>query len=106
MNKWILVLGTQDVPPGCPPISSFPGITGHIFHRPSPSGFDDWLGCSTDPQGEPMGIDFDPESRMNQPAVGSSHCGNSRPTASRPRTASPSTRTSAPSTVTFTTSNR
>ena len=70
------VVGTQEIPPGCPPISTFPGITGHIFHRPSQSGLEYWMGCYSDANGQPMGIDFDPEGRMNQPAQGFSFCGN------------------------------
>jgi hypothetical protein len=67
------VVGTQEVAGGCPPISSPPGITGHLFHRPS-NASQYWLGCYTDPQGRPSGFDGEGEGLMNQPAQGSSFC--------------------------------
>ena len=73
------VVGTQDLPAGCPAISSFPGITGHIFHRPSESGGHYWLGCYSDATGQPMGLDDDIEGKMNQPSTGMSFC-DGRPT--------------------------
>lgn len=69
-------VGTRELPPGCLPISTNPQITGHIFHRPSESGPAYWLGCYSDPLGQPMGIDRDNEGKVNQPAVGTSFCAN------------------------------
>jgi hypothetical protein len=68
------LVGTRDVPPGCPPLSTPPGITGHIFHRPSETGAPYWLGCYSDANGLPMGIERDSEGKVNQPAVGFSVC--------------------------------
>ena len=74
------VFGTQELPPVCPPRSSPPGPTGHIFHTSSSIGANYWLGCYPGSGlGTEMGIDRDPEGKMNQPAVGSSFC-DSRPT--------------------------
>jgi hypothetical protein len=70
------VVGTRELPAGCAAISTFPGITGHIFHRPSDTGLDYWLGCYSDALGQPMGIDPDGEGKVNQPAQGNSVCGN------------------------------
>jgi hypothetical protein len=71
------VVGTRELPPGCLPISTFPGVTGHIFHRPSETGPSYWLGCYFDALGQPMGVDNDIEGKVNQPAQGSSFCTNS-----------------------------
>jgi hypothetical protein len=70
------VVGTQELPPGCPPISTFPHVTGHIFHKQGPgvAGPSYWLGCYNT-NGAQMGIDSEDEARVNQPAQGTSHCG-------------------------------
>jgi hypothetical protein len=70
------VVGTQEIAPGCAPISTPPHVTGHIFHRQGPNlGVPSyWLGCYVDPAGLRMGIDRDPEGKMNQPAQGVSFC--------------------------------
>ncbi len=70
------VVGTRELPAGCLPRSTFPGITGHIFHRPTPTLLHYWLGCYSDPLGQPMGLDADFEGKVNQPAQGSSVCAN------------------------------
>lgn len=70
------LVGTQEIPFGCPPISTFPHATGHIFHRPSETGRAYWLGCYFDPLGLPMGIERDTEGKVNQPAQGTSVCAN------------------------------
>ena len=68
------VFGTQEIAPGCSPVSSPPGFTGHIFHRQPFSEPRYWLGCYSDPSGLRMGIDRDTEGKTNQPAIGSSFC--------------------------------
>jgi hypothetical protein len=72
------VVGDQTVPAGCAPASTFPGVTGHIFNRPSESGPQYWIGCYSDPLGRPSGFDGEDEGLMNQPAQGSSFCSTSQ----------------------------
>lgn len=68
--------GTQDLPPFCNPISAPPGPTGHIFHRQGINFSRPlyWIGCHLDDSGAEMGIDRDPEGKVNSPAVGFSFC--------------------------------
>jgi hypothetical protein len=69
------LVGTQEIPPGCPPLSTSPHVTGHIFHAHDPSpapGY--WLGCSTDSAGAVQGIDSEPEGKVNEPPAGTSFC--------------------------------
>lgn len=58
----------------CPPISTPPGPTGFVRHLGFPLGY--WLGCYTSPlpPGGPMGVDTEPDGKVNTPAVGTSGC--------------------------------
>ena len=69
------LVGTQELAPGCPPVSSPPGPTGHVFHRQGQTiaGPNYWLGCFSDALG-PMGIDREGEGKVNEPAQGLSAC--------------------------------
>jgi hypothetical protein len=70
------LVGTQEIPAGCFPISTPPAITGHIFHLQGPNQNipSYWLGCYTSATGERRGIDREGEGLTNQPAQGSSFC--------------------------------
>ena len=96
--RQMFLVGTRELPPECPPRSTQPQITGHIFHRPSDSGLNYWLGCYADPQGLPMGLDPDIKGKVNQPAQARAFAPTRRPIASKRRRDSRSTRTSAPPT--------
>lgn len=73
------LVGTREIGT-CMPISSPPGITGHIFHHQDPSsGPSYWLGCHQDALGAPMGIDREFEGVVNQPANGTTFCGGGDP---------------------------
>jgi len=69
------LVGTQELPAGCPPISTFPHVTGHIFHRQN-VGPAYWLGCYFDAAGQALGTDRDQEGKVNQPPTGTSFCTN------------------------------
>lgn len=68
-------LGTQELSPGCVPISSPPGPTGYVHHfkalsSPAPRF---WLGCYPNALGLD-GVDSESDGKVNTPAVGFSAC--------------------------------
>jgi hypothetical protein len=72
--------GTQEIAPGCPPISTLPGATGFVLHTSVPaSGGNYWLGCYPVPGGL-MGIDSDLDGKVNTPSIGFSACHPGLPT--------------------------
>ena len=58
----------------CPPISTPPGISGYITHIQAVNTPSYWLGCYASATGAPMGIDSEPDGKVNSPPVGSSFC--------------------------------
>jgi hypothetical protein len=68
-------IGTQEIAPGCPPISTVPGPAGFVIHTQSPASGPGnyWLGCYVVPGG-PMGIDSEPDGKVNTPSIGVSAC--------------------------------
>ncbi len=58
----------------CAPISTPPGISGFVRHvLIGDNNF--WLGCWGQPAIGAMGVDHDPQAKMNEPAVGTGSCG-------------------------------
>jgi hypothetical protein len=74
------VVGTQELAPGCAPASTFPGVSGHVFNRPSENGPEYWIGCHSDALGLRSGFDGEGEGLVNQPAQGTSFCSTHEPT--------------------------
>ena len=71
-------VGTQNIDPLCPPISTPPGATGFVKHVQF--GLDNyWLGCYPTPLG-PMGIDTEMDGKVNTPSIGFSACMAGLPT--------------------------
>lgn len=62
--------GTQTGP--CPFISPPPGATGYVKHAQA-GNMNYWLGCYGGPLG-PLGIDAEPDGKVNTPAIGISAC--------------------------------
>jgi hypothetical protein len=61
--------GTQELAPGCPPLSSPPGPTGYVRHvslATDPMAY--WLGCGT------PGVDGEPDGKMNATGAAASIC--------------------------------
>ncbi len=60
----------------CAPISTAPGLTGYVKHVHPAAGGGYWLGCP--PAGSaPMGIDSEPDAKMNATGLGASACNTS-----------------------------
>ena len=67
--------GTQQLAPGCPPISTPPGLTGYVEHRRAlgnPLAF--WLGCWN------PGVDSEFDGKMNDTGAPASACNPGQPT--------------------------
>ena len=63
--------GTQELAPGCAPISTPPGVTGFVAHFQIAGGPDNyWIGCYPGP----MGIDSESDGKVNTPPIGISFC--------------------------------
>ena len=63
--------GTWDVVPGCPAISTAPGVTGFVRHTHTLNSY--WLGCPP-AGGAPQGLDSDQDGKMNAVGLGVSAC--------------------------------
>jgi hypothetical protein len=64
--------GTQELVPGCAPISSAPGVTGYVRHQHLTSGQNYWLGYP--PGMAPMGIDSEDDGKTNDTGAPASAC--------------------------------
>lgn len=63
--------GTQTIGLGCAPISTPPGVTGYVAHFQIGGPPDNyWIGCYPGP----MGIDSEPDGKVNTPPIGFSAC--------------------------------
>jgi len=73
-------VGTQEIAPGCPAISTVPGPAGFVLHSQLPAISPNyWLGCYLVPGGL-MGIDSYLDGKVNTPSIGSSACHPGLPT--------------------------